>query len=246
MSCTAFIFKGILRDSHDVAQCSERLAQDIVEFCNVNQAKLRIEELHIIDQDVNRTGVLHAAFLKLANIDQTNRADENADTTSKTRDPAKLSIRPDIGKYSSETFKHVEATEEDRSKGLMTLTKRNIRCVNYGTCQKQALFSLTCGHVCCDTCKDLFEDYKKCYQCCMDEAKDDAGATMDTNAGDSCPVCLSALTKPSMLPCDHQLCSTCLDEVRLTKRCLTRGKYVQLKEIACNCSLRIQDRVSDI
>lgn len=210
---------GILRDNHDVAQCSERLAQDIVEFCNVNQATLRIKELHIVHQDVKRTGVLHAAFLKLANKDQTTRADENADTTSKTRDPAKLPIRADIGNYSSETFKNVETTEEERSKSLMTLTKRNIRCVNYENCQKQALYSLTCGHACCDTCIDLFKDYENCYRCRINERSDDAGTTMDTNAGDSCPVCLSALTKPSLLPCGHQLCSTCLDELKQHKPC---------------------------
>ena len=186
----------------------------MVEFCKINEKKLHIQEIHIVNDDESRSRLIYDVFMQLeSQIRQPNlQANLGRSVgTQRTSDDFVSSRRESNDKISSQIREIPKTTLTFKTR----LDKQDIRCTYYDTCRHNSQWSLKCGHSFCDVCIDLMKD-EKCIKCDIAGAGTDAvsGQKSEDEPSDSCPVCLSDYTNPTVLPCNHRLCKTCLDQVR--------------------------------
>ena len=189
--------------------------------------------------------LLRGAFLKLENQIPT--------TSLAAVDNKERSIRGTSERWETEDKKGgikqssllERTTKETKPQNLMApLDSKGIRCTYFGTCEKNAEWSMKCGHVFCSVCKVPLEGMEKCLECVMKvrtgaPEKDTKGTKEIKPSGEeteeTCPVCLSEFTEPVDLPCSHRLCKQCLDQVELTyfyiTNCIIQQNVFQLTTV---------------
>ena len=233
-------FQGALRTDKDIAACGDRLAKDVVEFCKNNRTRLDIEEICIVNQDDGRSVLMFDTFKQLErNLQSVKQAPGSTCVRGSSRSYIS-SQKQTVKMPSSETEKRFAETKSGKNEGtfMTPLETKVLKCASE-TCDKNAEWTLFCGHNFCGVCSVIVKGREKCFKCEMSHAnknenfdtvkkikeetvtgRNTAEEEMDTavrkteEENDSCPVCLSDFTNPTALPCGHLLCKACLDQVK--------------------------------
>ena len=231
VSFNIYFLQGLLDTKDEITACSQRFAKDVQEFCSINLTKLRLEEIHIVNQDIRRTGLLRDAFHNLENSpsglqpvadkarsiygrsENTTYGLDAVDIIARSiRDPSQGQASANVQEESCVIGRTAGSTKTQVS--MKPLNNKGVRCTYFHSCGNNAEWSMACGHVFCSKCKPQLEGMGNCIECTGSEETESTKMTPDTGEIiETCPVCLSDFTDPVELPCSHRLCKHCLDQV---------------------------------
>ena len=242
MSCLISLYfpQGLLDRNEELTACSQRFATDVQDFCSTNLTKLRIEEIHVVNQDVRRTILLRDAF---HNLEKTSTGMESVDDKARSirgqggktgsgRDNANVNGRSI--RYSSQGQAVGDLQENATKSAILDKTRgstktrvsakplsiKGVWCTKFDTCGHNADWSMDCGHAFCSGCMPQHDGLEQCPECKEEETAGTEAIettpgdqTNEDDKDDQCPVCLCGFTEPVVMKCSHRICKHCLDQV---------------------------------